>query len=84
MMMVSDVSHDCTFAFPTGYRLSPRYWKVHGRSMQNLMHYVTEPHLSRVFRLDFSGGVDELVSSVYLSSELMVIDTQTVDGPGVL
>ena len=33
---------------------------------------------------DFSGGIDELVYSVYLSSELIVIDTQTVDGPGVL
>jgi hypothetical protein len=33
---------------------------------------------------DFSGGMDELVLSVYLSSELMVTDTQTVDGPGVL
>jgi hypothetical protein len=33
---------------------------------------------------DFSGGMDELVYSVYLSSELIVIDTQTVDGPGVL
>jgi hypothetical protein len=32
---------------------------------------------------DFSGGMDELVYSVYLSSELIVIDTQTVDGPGV-
>lgn len=35
-----DVSHDCTFTFPTGYRLSPRYWKVHGRGMRNLMPYV--------------------------------------------
>jgi hypothetical protein len=33
---------------------------------------------------DFSGGMDELVLSVYLSSELIVTDTQTVDGPGVL
>ena len=33
---------------------------------------------------DFSGGMDELVLSVYLSSELMVTDTQTVDGQGVL
>jgi hypothetical protein len=33
---------------------------------------------------DFSGGIDELVHSVYLSSELIVTDTQTVDGPGVL
>jgi hypothetical protein len=33
---------------------------------------------------DFSGGIDELVHFVYLSSELIVIDTQTVDGPGVL
>ena len=33
---------------------------------------------------DFSGRMDELVYSVYLSSELIVIDTQTVDGPGVL
>jgi hypothetical protein len=33
---------------------------------------------------DFSGGMDELVYSIYLSSELIVIDTQTVDGPGVL
>jgi hypothetical protein len=29
---------------------------------------------------DFSGGMDELVHSVYLSSELIVVDTQTVDG----
>jgi hypothetical protein len=28
--------------------------------------------------------MDELVYSVYLSSELIVIDSQTVDGPGVL
>jgi hypothetical protein len=28
--------------------------------------------------------MDELVYSVYLSSELIVIDTQTVDGTGVL
>jgi hypothetical protein len=28
--------------------------------------------------------MDELPYSVYLSSELIVIDTQTVDGPGVL
>jgi hypothetical protein len=28
--------------------------------------------------------MDELVYSVYLSSELIVIDTQTVDGSGVL
>jgi hypothetical protein len=33
---------------------------------------------------DFSGGMDELVYSVYLSSELIVIGTQTVDGLGVL
>ena len=32
---------------------------------------------------DFSGGIDELVYSAYLSSELIVIDTQTVDGLGV-
>jgi hypothetical protein len=32
----------------------------------------------------FQVGMDELVYSVYLSSELIVIDTQTVDGPGVL
>jgi hypothetical protein len=32
----------------------------------------------------FLVGMDELVYSVYLSSELIVIDTQTVDGPGVL
>ena len=32
----------------------------------------------------FSGGIDELVYSAYLSSELIVIDTQTVDGPGIL
>jgi hypothetical protein len=28
--------------------------------------------------------MDELAYSVYLSSELIVIDTHTVDGPGVL
>jgi hypothetical protein len=32
----------------------------------------------------FQVGMDELVYSVYLSSKLIVIDTQTVDGPGVL
>ena len=32
----------------------------------------------------FPVGMDELVYSVYLSSELIVIDTQTVDGPDVL
>ena len=33
---------------------------------------------------DFSGGMDELVYSVYLSSELIGVDTQTVDGLGIL
>ena len=32
---------------------------------------------------DFLGEMDELVYSVYLGSELIVIDTRTVDGPGV-
>ena len=31
-----------------------------------------------------SDEMDELICSVYLSSELIVIDTQTVDEPGVL
>ena len=45
----------------------------------------TEPRLTAAMLLsDFSGGIDELVYSVYLSSELIVTDTQTVDGPGVL
>jgi hypothetical protein len=32
---------------------------------------------------DFLGEMDELFYSVYLGSELIVIDTRTVDGPGV-
>jgi hypothetical protein len=50
----------------------------------NFVHIRAEETRIDVLVSDFSGGIDELVYSIYLSSELIVIGTQTVDGPGVL